>query len=337
MRQSWETIDYHVGGEAVRVLKTGYCDLKGRTMLEKREQLRQDSILQCTVREPRGHAGMYAAVLTEPVEQGSQIGMLFACNESCFPMFCGHALLGGACAAIELGYVKVPENGTGNFRVDVPSGTVEAVAIRENGRIRQIAFINQPCFVLEMEYPVQTEAYGKIPVSIVWSGSFMTYVPASVLGKSLDAAVIPEALRLGYEIDCRLREDERSFAYPGKPIRLRDSGSLVCFVTDPVLCPGGYRTNTLNIIDRNNYDRGAAGTSTCGRAALLQAQGISMEGKTLFNYCLTGQHYDATVLRLTETAGIPSVVPQLSAQVYPMGESHFLLQPDDPFPQGFLS
>ena len=337
MKKEWKTIDYHVGGEAVRVFQTKYEHLSGATMLQKRENLKKDILIQCTIREPRGHAGMYAAVLTEPVEKESAVGALFACNDRCFPMFCGHALLGAACAAVDLGWVSAPENGSVHFRIDVPSGTVEAVVERKKGKIIHVAFVNQPCFVLETEYPVQTSKFGIIPVAVAWSGSFMTYVPAEVLGDRLDASVIPKAMELGYEIDCKLREGNHDFVHPEKSLHLRDSGSLVCFVTDPIPCDGGYRANTLNIIDKNNYDRGAAGTATCARAALLQKQGLQMEGKTLFNYCITGQHYDAKVLALTKAGEIEAVIPELSAKVYPMGESSFCVMPDDPFPEGFLS
>ena len=332
--QCWMTRDYHVSGEPVRVFPDGYWNLPGSSMLEKRTALMTDERIQCTIREPRGHDGMYAAVFTAPVSSGSTLGVLFACNENCFPMFCGHALLGAVRAAAELGLVPNLRDGENRFLLDVPSGTVEAVVDMVQGEVRQVSFINQPCFVIARQVPVSENVW---PVDVVWSGSFMAYVPAEILGEPISPAVIPRALELGYAIESALRAMSPGFVHPvHSEYKLQKSGALICFVT-PVQADGAdLRAETLNIIDRNNYDRGAAGTATCGRLALLWEQGIAAPGQTLYNYCLTGQHYDAALNTVTTVAGHGAIVPQLTANIYPMGESRFCLSDDDPFPHGFL-
>lgn len=334
--EQWNTRDYHVGGEPVRVLTDGYRNLPGSTMAEKRAALMADGRVQCTIREPRGHAGMYAAVLTAPVSSASRLGVIFACNDRCFPMFCGHALLGSARAAVEAGMIPGLAQGENRFFLDVPSGTVEAVVTLRDGVVKEVSFVNQPCFVLAKQ--VEVSALGlTLPVDVVWSGSFMAYVSAEALGAPLSPAVIPRAMELGYAIDIALRELVPAFSHPLEPaFQLKNSGALVCFVTAAEGQGDVLRTRTLNIIDRNNYDRGAAGTATCGRLALLYDQGMVLPGQALHNYALTGRHYDAVLEGITTVGNHPAIIPRLTAETFPMGESTFCLAEDDPFPEGFL-
>lgn len=331
----WSTVDYHVGGEPVRIIEKGIREPKGSSMLEKRQEFMKEPLVSCTIREPRGHAGMYAAMLTAPVERESSFGVIFACNERCFPMFCGHAFLGAVYYAVQEGIVNAKLNGETRFYVDVPSGTVEAVVTRKEGEIVKTAFVNQPCFILKENTEIILPEIGRVTVDIVWSGSFMAYVSAGVVGETLGYDVVPQALAAGYAIETALKK-EYDFYNPLKPeYRMKKTGALVCFVTEPERQSEHIvKANTLNIIDRNNYDRGAAGTATCGRLALFEKRGQIKKGDSFYNYCLTGQHYTATLLEQKTVLGIPAIIPELTADVYEMGRSTFFLTEKDPFPEG---
>jgi proline racemase len=63
------TLDYHTAGEPLRIVTAGLPDIAGRTMLEKRRFFREelDAFRRFLMLEPRGHADMYGAVLTEAV------------------------------------------------------------------------------------------------------------------------------------------------------------------------------------------------------------------------------------------------------------------------------
>ena len=78
-----KTIDAHAGGEPPRLIVEGFPAPRGATMLAKREWLRKhaDHLRRALMLEPRGHADMYGAILTEPVMPGSHAGLLFMHNE----------------------------------------------------------------------------------------------------------------------------------------------------------------------------------------------------------------------------------------------------------------
>ena len=63
-------------------------------MLAKREWVRThaDHLRRALMLEPRGHADMYGAILTEPVAPGSHAGVLFMHNEG-YSTMCGHGVI----------------------------------------------------------------------------------------------------------------------------------------------------------------------------------------------------------------------------------------------------
>ena len=77
------TIDAHAEGEPLRIITGGLPPIPGDTILERRRYLIQnlDHLRTALMWEPRGHADMYGAILTEPVTQGADAGLLFMHNE----------------------------------------------------------------------------------------------------------------------------------------------------------------------------------------------------------------------------------------------------------------
>ena len=63
-----ETLDAHTAGEPLRLIIDGFPEPEGATMLERREWLREhhDHLRTAIMLEPRGHADMYGALLTDP-------------------------------------------------------------------------------------------------------------------------------------------------------------------------------------------------------------------------------------------------------------------------------
>ena len=78
----------------MRILLTGYPKIKGETILEKRKYFRDhlDYIRKRIIWEPRGHADMYGAVITEPCSADADFGTFFMHNEG-YSTMCGHAII----------------------------------------------------------------------------------------------------------------------------------------------------------------------------------------------------------------------------------------------------
>ena len=99
-----KTIDAHAAGEPLRLIVDGFPSPRGKTMLAKREWVRAnaDHLRRALMLEPRGHADMYGAILTEPVAPGSHAGVLFMHNEG-YSTMCGHGIIAVTTMALERG------------------------------------------------------------------------------------------------------------------------------------------------------------------------------------------------------------------------------------------
>ena len=77
--------------------------------------------------EPRGHADMYGAILTEPVAPGSHAGVLFMHNEG-YSTMCGHGIIAVTTMALERGLLMPGGGRDPTIVYDAPAGTIRARA-----------------------------------------------------------------------------------------------------------------------------------------------------------------------------------------------------------------
>src|SRR5262244_1534760 len=142
------TIDAHAAGEPLRLVVDGFPSPRGKTMLDKREWVKRhaDHLRRALMLEPRGHADMYGAILTEPVSPGSHAGVLFMHNEG-YSTMCGHGIVAVTTIALERGLL-MPGGDGATVIYDAPAGTIRARANLNESRVESVAFTNVPSFVL---------------------------------------------------------------------------------------------------------------------------------------------------------------------------------------------
>ena len=152
------TIDAHTAGEPLRLIVDGFPTIEGRTILEKRAWVAEhhDDLRTALMLEPRGHADMYGAVLTEPEHAGSDAGVLFMHNQG-YSTMCGHGVIAVVTIALQEGLL-VPRTDS-RVVLDSPAGTIHAsadvVPTAEGPRVRRVGFRNVPSFVLYAGLPVR--------------------------------------------------------------------------------------------------------------------------------------------------------------------------------------
>src|SRR3954468_19482634 len=123
-----KTIDAHAASEPLRLIVDGFPSPRGKTMLDKREWVRThaDHLRRALMLEPRGHADMYGAVLTEPVSPGSHAGVIFMHNEG-YSTMCCLGVIDVMTIAFERGLL-VPGGDGASVVYDAPAGTIRARA-----------------------------------------------------------------------------------------------------------------------------------------------------------------------------------------------------------------
>src|SRR5690606_12851417 len=131
-------------------------------ILAKRRAAREqfDHLRRALMWEPRGHADMYGALLTEPVTPDGDLGVLFLHNEG-FSTMCGHGVIALAKVLLDTGLLDRPGDAP-QIRMDTPAGRVTATAQRTDGVVSSVSFRNVPSFVYALDQSVDVPGLGRV-------------------------------------------------------------------------------------------------------------------------------------------------------------------------------
>ena len=325
------TTDYHTAGEPFRIVLEGAPELPGATVAERRALALESEAAQRMRRflchEPRGHADMYGGFVVEPDDAGAELGVLFWHKDG-FSTACGHGTIALAAWAVESGRVEAPIDGELELSIDVPSGRVGARVRMEGGAVAAVTFRNVPAYVLARGVEVET-ARGRLAVDVSYGGAIYASLPAAAVG----LAVVPEDLgaltALGREIKWALNGTELAH-HPGDE---RLSGIYGTIWFDD-LAPAHQRN--VAIFADGEVDRSPCGSGTSARAALLAADGRLAAGTELLHESIVASAFRARVVEQVRAEGRDAVVTEIEGSAHRTGEHRFVLDPRDPFAEGFV-
>jgi proline racemase len=317
------TVDYHTAGEPFRIVTGGVPPLRGRTILEKRRYAREhlDHIRQLLVYEPRGHADMYGAFVTEPEDEGAALGVVFFHNAG-YSTACGHGTIALVTWAIDAGIVNAAGQ-SAEVVVDVPSGRLKTMAALESGHVRSVRFRNVPSFVLFEN--LQVDASGRrAPVAVAYGGAFYAIVPAGCFQLPIEPAFVPRFIELGREIKAAV-EAQQSVAHPLQP---ELEGIYGVIFTD--------RKRNITVFADGEVDRSPCGSGTSARLALMDRTGELPRGAALMHESVIGSRFAGRVIEDCAVGEFPAVVTEVEGSAYLTGYHDFVLDPEDSIGLGFL-
>jgi proline racemase len=333
------TIDAHTAGEPLRLVVDGLPAPDGATMLEKRAWARThlDHLRRAIMLEPRGHADMYGALLTEPVTPAAHAGVLFMHNEGWSTM-CGHGVIAVATIAVERGLMwDAASAGPGapiDLVLDVPAGPVRTRARTETvdgrTRVNSVSFVNVPSFVLAPGVPV-TIGSRTLTADVAFGGAFYAIVDAEAAGLAIDAARLPELKRTGMAI---AREVERlvKVVHPTEPGLTGIYGTIF---TAPAQADGAHLRNVTVFADAE-VDRSPCGSGTAAVMAVLDEMGVLEAHDGAFVHeSMIGTLFSGRVVSRVRVGDHAAIVPEITGSAWITGEHTFLVDADDPLRAGF--
>jgi len=330
-----KTVDAHVGGQTLRLIVDGVPRLSGRTMRDKRASLRKraDSIRRALVLEPRGHADLVAAVLTEPVSPEAHAGILFM-DGSGFPPISGHGIIAAATIAVARDLFVVQDAASADVRIafDTPVGVVHTVVHAEGQgserRIHSVVFTNVPAFVLSAAHPVRVGTR-QLRVDVAFAGLFYAIVDTEATGVALRAERLPDLRRLGIELQATLNSTAE-FAHPIDPDATGISGVVF---TGPPMDPEAHLRSV--VVSGTVVDRSPGGTATAAVMAVLDAMGLLADDRHFVHESITGTLFRGRAARHTVVGEIPALVAEIEGNAWITGEHTFLIDEDDPMREGW--
>ena len=326
---SVKTIDAHAAGEPLRLIVDGFPTPRGKTMLEKREWVRRhaDHLRRALMLEPRGHADMYGAILTEPVTPGADAGVLFMHNEG-YSTMCGHGIVAVTTVALERRLIMPAGDGTA-IAYDSPAGTIRARARRRDRRVESVAFLNVPSFVLHGGLTVKI-ASRTLRADVAFGGAFYAIVDSETVGLPIDAAHLPELRRVGMDIKHAI-EAAQTIVHPLEPGL---SGIYGTIFTGPPTDDTADLRNVTIVADAE-VDRSPCGTGTAAVMAVIDAMGLLGADKPFVHESLIGTRFLGRVASRTRVGEYAAIIPEIEGSAWITGEHTFVIDESDPLREGF--
>ena len=336
------TLDVHTAGEPLRIITGGLPPIPGKTILEKRRYAREnwDHFRTALMWEPRGHADMYGAILTEPVTEDGDAGVLFIHNEG-FSTMCGHGIIGLAMAGVQGGAVALDEGAPlggdeapktpGPLRLDTPAGRVTAFSEVEDRRITGASFLNVPSFVYALDQEVEVEGMGVVRYDVAFGGAFYAFCRAEELGMKLEAGDFRFIMDVGMKIK-RAVMASLPIEHPFEA----DLGFLYGTIIVGEAHDAGNHSRNVCIFAEGEVDRSPTGTGVSARAALHFARGELKVGDPFTVESILGTTFTGQVVDPTRFGPHEAVISRVSGTSHIVGRTEILIDPEDPLRHGFI-
>ncbi|MCH6574842.1 MAG: proline racemase family protein, partial [Bacteroidetes bacterium] len=161
-------------------------------------QEKLDHLRTALMFEPRGHADIYGAIITEPENKESDFGVLFLHNEG-YSTMCGHGIIALTKVTVQTGMIEAKEPIT-QIKIDTPAGLVTSYAKVKSGKVESVYFHNVPSFVLTMDQIVDIQGIGRVKYDIAFGGAFYAFVNADDLGIGMKGENFRELIEKGMAI-----------------------------------------------------------------------------------------------------------------------------------------
>lgn len=335
-------VDAHAAGEPGRVILGGVANVPGASMLEKRQYLQEhaDGLRRLMLREPRGYPAANCNLILPPCHPAADAGFIIM-EQTEYPAMSGSNTICVATVLLETGLVPAREPVT-RLKLDTPAGLIDVEAEVSAGRVLRVSFRNVPAFATHLDAPIEVKGLGTIPVDVAWGGMFYVIADATRLGLRLTPDEARDIVRLGEMIKAAARE-QLVVSHPENPAL---GGITIAQLSAPSTRPGVSARNAV-IVSTGRFDwdrpeswtgaldRSPCGTGTCAKMATLYARGRLALGEEFVHEGLLGTTFTGRLIAETRVGPYPAVVPVLSGRAWITAIAHYVVEPDDPFPEGF--
>lgn len=318
--QRIKTIDAEVAGEAVRLVVSGAPSVPGRTMGEKLRWLQKsgDELRQWLMLEPRGHAGMHGALLTEPVSLDAHAGLL-SMHAAGFPVVSGEGIIAAVTMALEN---KLIESVDAEIRFDTPVGLMRARPLHEGERIASVAVTGVPAFVYAAGLPLVIGTR-KIMVDVAFGGEFYAIADSEASGIPIDMSNSTKLIRMGREI----KDAIESSAHVSHPIDGKLKGIHGTIFTGAPTASSDLRSAT--VLDGEVLRRSPGATGTAALMAVLNAMGLLVDDQPFRHEGILGTVLQGRVVSRDRIGDVDTVTPLIEGSATVTGFHEFVTRQFD--------
>jgi proline racemase len=326
-------VGVHTGGELNEVITGGVLDVPGATMFDKMNHLRTkaDWLRQFLLNEPRGRVSQCVNLVLPATHPDATIGFVIMESEYYVPMS-GSNTICTVTALLETGMIPMTEPTT-SFTLEAPAGLVPITAKCQAGKCVSVTFENVPAFVFALAQTIDVPGLGPVEVDVAYGGMIYALVDAAKLGFQIIPSEARTLVELGERIK-RAAAEQCPVTHPENAEIHTINQTLFYGPVQPT--PQGKRARNTVVVSPGRLDRSPCGTGTSARLAVMHARGELAVGEKLIHESIIGSEFVGTVLGTADIRGRPGIRPAITGSAWITAFHQYVLDPTDPFPNGFL-
>ena len=337
-----QAVDAHACGEPGRVIVGGVLDVPGKSMYEKMVYLQThaDGLRRRMLREPRGYPAANCNLVLPPTLPEADAGFVIM-EQTEYPGMSGTNTICVATVLLETGMLPMKEPVT-DLALEAPAGLIRVRADCANGKVKAVTFQNVPAFAVYVDTPLEVPHLGRVVVDVAYGGMFYVIADAAQFNLRLTPDEGADIVRISEMIKAAAQA-QLPVVHPENP---GFTGVTIAELSGPPSRPDAHMKNAVTVStgkldwDRpatwtGSIDRSPCGTGTCAKMATLWAKGQLGLNEDFRHEGILGTVFTGRLLASTQIGPYPAVVPTISGQAWITGFSSYVVDAEDPFPEGF--
>jgi proline racemase len=335
-------VDLHAAGEPGRVILGGIDGIPEGSMFEAMTWLQEnrDDIRLRMLREPRGYPAANCNLVLPTSHPEAQAGYVIM-EQVEYPGMSGTNTMCVVTALLETGVLPMTEPVT-ELTLEAPAGLIRVQATCAEGKVTGVTFRNVPAFATHLETPVEVPQLGTVTVDVAYGGMFYVIASAEAFGLRLTPDEGGDIVRITEMIKAAANE-QLPVVHPEQPgfagITIGQLSGPAHDAANSMRNAVTVSTGTLDWDDPSTWtgaiDRSPCGTGTSARMAILHATGRLGIGEDFRHEGILGTVFTGRLLEETTVGDRPAVVPESSGSAWITGIADYVVDPTDPFPEGF--
>jgi proline racemase len=337
-----QAVDAHACGEPGRVIVGGVLDVPGRTMFDKMQHLQShaDGLRKLMLREPRGYPAANCNLILPATCPEAAAGFVIM-EQTEYPGMSGTNTMCVTTVLLETGMVPMREPVT-ELTLESPAGLIHVSAACAGGKVRQVTFRNVPAFAVHLDRKIEVPHLGTAVVDVAYGGMFYVISEAAPFGLRLTPDEGRDIVRIGEMIKAAAQE-QLPVVHPTQP---GFTGVTIAVLFAPPTNPSAHSKNAVIVstgkLDWGRpatwtgaIDRSPCGTGTCARMAALYAKDKLRLNEDFHHEGILGTIFTGRLVEETQVGPYHAVVPTISGRAWITGFCNYVVEEDDPFPEGY--
>jgi proline racemase len=337
-----EAVDAHAAGEHGRVIVGGVDAISGTSMFEAMTWLQrhQDDLRLRMLREPRGYPAANCNLVLPSANPAADAGYVIM-EQVEYPGMSGTNTICVVTVLLETGRLPMTEPVT-ELTLESPAGLIRVRADCADGKVTGVTFRNVPAFATHLDALVEVPQLGAVTVDVAYGGMFYVIADAERFGLRLTPDEGADIVRITEMIKAAAAE-QLPVVHPEQP---GFAGITIGQLSGPPHDKANARRNAVTVstgkLDWQRpatwtgaIDRSPCGTGTCAKMAVLHAKGRLGVGDAFRHEGILGTVFTGRVVEETTIGQYRAIVPTITGQAWITGFATYVLDPTDPFPDGF--